>query len=85
MNAGIVRGLLALGVSAGLLVAPPAAADPPVMEVQEVAQTGSMPKGASLSPDGTKFYVTNFGQFDTRNVTIYDAHTLAMLDQIDVP
>ncbi len=74
-----------VGALAGALFAGPAAADPPVLEVQEVAATGSMPKGATLSPDGTRFYVTNFGQFDTRNVTIYDAHTLAMLDQIDVP
>ena len=36
-----------------------------------------MPKGATLSHDGTRFYVTNFGQLDTKNVTIYDAHTLA--------
>ena len=44
-----------------------------------------MPKGAILSHDGKKFYVTNFGQLDKQNVTIYDAHTLALLDQIDVP
>ena len=60
-------------------------AEPPLLEVQEVAATGSMPKGATISPDGTRFYVTNFGQFDKENVTIYDAHTLARLDQIDVP
>jgi YVTN family beta-propeller protein len=63
----------------------PANAEPPRIEVQEVADTGSMPKGALLSHDGKKFYVTNFGQLDKRNVTIYDAHTLALLDQIDVP
>jgi YVTN family beta-propeller protein len=85
MNAGNMRVLVGPLVFAGLLAAPAARAAPPVMEVQEVAKAGSMPKGASLSPDGTRFYVTNFGQFDTRNVTIYDAHTLAILDQIDVP
>ena len=63
----------------------PANAEPPKVEVQEVADTGSMPKGALLSHDGKKFYVTNFGQLDKRNVTIYDAHTLALIDQIDVP
>jgi YVTN family beta-propeller protein len=63
----------------------PAFAQPPAVEVQEVAATGSMPKGATLSPDGTRFYVTNFGQLDTKNVTIYDAQTLAKLDQLDVP
>jgi len=74
-----------VGMLAVLGFARPAGGEPPVLEVQEVAPTGSMPKGASLSPDGSRFYVTNFGQLDTKNVTIYDAHTLAMLDQIDVP
>jgi YVTN family beta-propeller protein len=67
------------------VVAGPARAEPPVVEVQEVAQTGSMPKGATLSRDGTRFFVTNFGQRDTRNVTIFDALTLAVIDQYDVP
>ena len=63
----------------------PAYAAPPQVEVQEVAETGSMPKGAILSHDGKRFYVTNFGQLDKRNVTIYDAQSLALLDHIDVP
>ena len=60
-------------------------AEPPKLEVQEVAETGSMPKGTILSKDGTKFYVTNFGQLDKRNITIYDSKSLALIDQIDVP
>ena len=60
-------------------------AEPPKLEVQEVAETGSMPKGTILSKDGTKFYVTNFGQLDKKNITIYDAKTLQPIDQIDVP
>lgn len=44
-----------------------------------------MPKGARLSRDGKRFYVTNFGQSDKRNVTIYDAETLALVGEIDVP
>ncbi len=60
-------------------------AEPPTVEVQEVAATGSMPKGASLSPDGAKFFVTNFGQANGNNITIYDASTLARLGTIDVP
>ncbi|MBX3188917.1 MAG: YncE family protein [Labilithrix sp.] len=76
-------------VSAVAFVAPepPPTPDglPPVLEVQEVAETGSMPKGASLSRDGTKFFVTNFGQGDKRNVTVYDAKTLELLDTLDVP
>lgn len=73
--------------AAGLVLslASPAFAEPPKIEVQEVAETGSMPKGAILSHDGKKFYVTNFGQLDKRNVTIYDAETLELLDHIDVP
>jgi YVTN family beta-propeller protein len=67
------------------LLARPARAEPPAVEVQEVAATGSMPKGATLSHDGTRFYVTNFGQRDTKNVTIFDAQTLAIIDQFDVP
>lgn len=80
------KALLSLGM-VGMLAATvsPAQAEPPKVEVQEVADTGSMPKGALLSHDGKKFYVTNFGQLDKRNVTIYDARTLALVDQIDVP
>ncbi len=62
-----------------------ALAQPPVVEVQEVAQTGSMPKGAALSPDGTKFFVTNFGQANGNNITMYDASSLSKLGTIDVP
>lgn len=78
-------GIFALAITIALTVAPRAYAEPPKLEVQEVAATGSMPKGASLSRDGKKFFVTNFGQKDTKNVTIFDAHTLAILDQLDVP
>jgi YVTN family beta-propeller protein len=77
--------LTALMVADALVREAPARAEPPALEVQEVAPTGSMPKGASLSRDGTTFYVTNFGQRDTRNVTVFDARTLAVLDQLDVP
>jgi YVTN family beta-propeller protein len=74
-----------VGIAGVLAAAVPAYAEPPRVEVQEVADTGSMPKGAILSHDGKKFYVTNFGQLDKKNVTIYDARTLEQLDQIDVP
>lgn len=77
--------LIFVGMVAALAATAPAYAEPPRVEVQEVAETGSMPKGAILSLDGKKFYVTNFGQLDKKNVTIYDAHSLALLDQIDVP
>jgi DNA-binding beta-propeller fold protein YncE len=58
---------------------------PPELEVQEVADTGSMPKGAVLSPDGKRFYVTNFGMANGRNVTVFDAATLALVDTINLP
>lgn len=74
-----------MAVVGALSVLRPALAGPPVLEVQEVAPAGSMPKGATLSPDGKRFYVTNFGQLDVKNVTIYDAVTLAVVDQLDVP
>ena len=79
------KSLFLMGMASMLAATAPASAEPARLEVQEVADTGSMPKGAILSHDGKKFYVTNFGQLDKRNVTIYDAHTLALLDQIDVP
>jgi YVTN family beta-propeller protein len=66
-------------------VASVAHARSPKIEVQEVAETGSMPKGASLSPDGKKFYVTNFGQANGRNITVYDTETLKLTGTIDVP
>jgi YVTN family beta-propeller protein len=79
------KSLSLMGMAAVLTATATAFAEPARLEVQEVADTGSMPKGAILSHDGKKFYVTNFGQLDKRNVTVYDAHTLAQVDQIDVP
>ncbi len=57
----------------------------PQLEVQEFAQTGSMPKGVTLSPDGARLYVTNFGQANGKNLSIYDSQTLAPIADIDVP
>jgi YVTN family beta-propeller protein len=57
----------------------------PDLEVEEVADTPSMPKGAILSPDGQRFYVTNFGMANARNITVYDASTLRLLDTIHLP
>ncbi len=44
-----------------------------------------MPKGVAVSPDGTRLYVTNFGQANGKNVSIYDATSLAPIADIDVP
>lgn len=68
-----------------VVVAPVAAlAKPPPVEVLHRAETGSMPKGAALSPDGATLYVTNFGQKDKNNVTVLDARTLAPKGRIDL-
>ena len=75
----------ALVLTAMLCCAADASAAPPKLEVQEVAATGAMPKGAILSRDKKTLYVTNFFERDKKNVTIYDAKTLAPSGQIDVP
>jgi YVTN family beta-propeller protein len=66
-------------------VAVPALAQAPNLEVQEVADTGSMPKGAILSPDGLRFFVTNFGMANGHNITVFDSKTLALVDTIHLP
>jgi len=68
-----------------MMHAPTAHAQPPRLEVQGVAATGSMPKGVSLSPDGKRAYITNFGQSNGHNIEIVDAVTLAHVDSIDLP
>lgn len=73
------------GALALLALASPAAAQPPRLEVQAVAATGSMPKGVRLSPDGARIYVTNFGQHNGRNIDVLDGRTLAPIDTIDLP
>ncbi|HEY2368177.1 MAG TPA: YncE family protein, partial [Polyangiaceae bacterium] len=69
----------------GALFAAPAAIAAPQLEVQEIAATGSMPKGVTLSPDGTRLFVTNFGQANGKNLSIYDSTTLAPIADVDVP
>lgn len=72
-------------LAAVLLATSTAAAQPPQLEVQAVAPTGSMPKGVSLSPDGKHAYVTNFGQAESKNIDIYDAATLSHEATINIP
>jgi YVTN family beta-propeller protein len=71
-----------VGVSAPLLAID--AAVPP-LSVQQMVATGSMPKGVIRSPDGRTLYVANYGQIDRRNLGVYDANTLALQRNIDVP
>jgi YVTN family beta-propeller protein len=79
-----LRSFLA-GLLAATTVAGTASAQPPRLEVQAVAATGSMPKGVSLSPDGKHAYVTNFGQANGKNIDVFNADTLAHEATIDVP
>ncbi len=76
---------LVVGVLVTISEETPCAAYPPPLELQEVADTGSMPKGVIISPDGDKIYVTNFGQANGKNVSVYDAHTLAPQGTLVVP
>jgi YVTN family beta-propeller protein len=75
----------ALAFLAATTIAGMVHASPPDVEVQAAAPTGSLPKGVSLSPDGRRLFVTNYGAKDRGNVTIYDASTLQKIDTIDVP
>jgi YVTN family beta-propeller protein len=75
----------ALFASSAMGITRDAAAYPPPIEIEEVAATGSMPKGVSISPDKTRIYVTNFGQANAKNISVYDANTLRPLDTIAVP
>src|SRR5271163_3576296 len=77
--------LIFMAIGAVTTLCGSALATPPQLEVQAVAETGSMPKGVSLSPDGLHAYVTNFGQVDRKTIMVYDATTLTKTDQIDVP
>ena len=70
---------------AALVASTTASAQPPRLEVQAVAATGSMPKGVSLSPDVKRAYVTNFGQSNGHNIEVVDAESLAHIDTIDLP
>ncbi len=63
----------------------PLFATPPTLDVVAGARTGSMPKGVSLSPDGQTLFVTNFGNMNAGNVTVFDARTLAQTGVIHVP
>ncbi len=67
------------------LVASGVVASPPAFTVHRGVETGSMPKGASLSPDGRTLYVTNYGQLNRRSVTLHDTQTLRVTGQIDLP
>lgn len=90
MRTRAARSSLPLGcalLAAGLCALPltPLYAVVPRLAVQQTVGTGSMPKGVSIAPDGARLYVSNYGQADRNNVGIYDARTLSLVGQIDVP
>jgi YVTN family beta-propeller protein len=70
---------------AGTLVGPWVVATPPLLDVHAQVPTGAMPKGVSLSPDGQRLYVANYGQLDRGNITVHDARTLRRLARFDLP
>jgi YVTN family beta-propeller protein len=88
---------IAKNVPSAAMSAPPIASSDPIeltkrtgpipkLEVQEVEATGLQPKGAFLSHDGKRLYVTNFGELMKKKcVSVYDAATLAPVDEIDLP
>jgi YVTN family beta-propeller protein len=58
-----------------------ATAKPPDLKATKVSPTGSMPKAVTVSPDGKKLVVTNFGQWGKHNLYWYDPHTLERIDE----
>jgi YVTN family beta-propeller protein len=44
--------------------------------IWDYSRTGIMPKGASISPDGNRLYVTNFGRREGKNISVFDTEPL---------
>ena len=74
-------GLVALGA----VLDGRAHAIPPCVDVQQAMPTGSMPKGVTISPNGQRLYVSNYGQLNRGNVGVFDAQTLQLIDRLDLP
>ena len=68
-------------VLAGASVSPIAIAKAPELKVTQHAITGSMPKAVTVSPDGKKLVVTNFGNWGKHNLWWYDPSTLKFIDE----
>jgi YVTN family beta-propeller protein len=67
--------------------APPTEVSPggPALEITRRVRTGAQPKSVTVSPDGARLYVCNFGLSGRRNVGVYDAHTLERLGYVHFP
>lgn len=85
MAAHHALGPAVLLVAAAALVGSYAIATPPPVSVSAGVFSGSLPKGVTLSPDGTRLYVSNFGNADQRNVTVYAASDLRRITAFNVP
>jgi DNA-binding beta-propeller fold protein YncE len=77
--------LSTITLASALLVSGRSLATPPPIEVADGAFSGSLPKGVTLSPDGARLYVTNYGYANRRNVSVYDAQNLHRVATWDVP
>jgi YVTN family beta-propeller protein len=57
----------------------------PRLDIVARARTGVLPKSVTISPDGTRVVVCNFGRLDLDGVFVYDAMTLALLGVVSFP
>ncbi|MEM7160427.1 MAG: YncE family protein [Myxococcota bacterium] len=55
----------------------------PELNVLRRVATGVQPKSVTVSPDGSRIYVCNFGLKHRRNVSVYDASTLELVGYIN--
>ncbi len=77
--------LVVASLAASLIASSESLATPPPIEVATERFSGSMPKGVTLSPDGTRLYVTNYGNANSHNVAVFDATDLHRIAMWDVP
>lgn len=65
--------------------APPMHPGGPALEVTRRVRTGVQPKSVTLSPDGSRLFVCNFGLANHRNVFVYETEGLQQVGRIDFP
>jgi YVTN family beta-propeller protein len=66
---------------------PPTMVSPggPELAIIRRVRTGAQPKSVTVSPDGSRLYVCNFGFSGRRNVGVYDAQSLERVGYIHFP
>lgn len=57
----------------------------PALEITRRVRTGVQPKSVTVSPDGSRLYVCNFGLANRRNVYVYETEGLQQVGRIDFP